>query len=221
MPTRTRLPTDERRQQLLDLGLELFSAKSYEHVEVADIAARAGVSKGLLYHYFGSKGDFYAAVVERAAGILLEAVRTPETLIGLERARAGIEAYLSYVVDRAEAYLALMHGGLGADPRVLAIVDRTRAAIVAQMLEGLGLDEPPPVFRVAGRSWLGAVEAASLDWLRHRDVSRAQLVDLMIASLTVHIGVAIRATPDVDVQSDPAGVAMLVELLTGSASQSP
>ena len=68
---RARFSVDERRAQLLELGLRLFGDRSYDDVSIDDIAREAGVSKGLLYHYFGSKRVFYAACVEHAAASLL------------------------------------------------------------------------------------------------------------------------------------------------------
>ncbi len=208
-----RLPTEERRKQLLDLGLKLFSTRSYEDIEISEIATLAGVSKGLLYHYFGSKKDFYAAVVELAAGQLTDAIEAPQGVPGLARARAGIEAYLSYVDERDQAFLALMHGGLGADPKVLAVTERTREAIADKVMAGIGISEPSPIYRVAARSWLGAVEAASLDWLRHRDLDREQLVELALVSLATHIGVARTSDPQPGTQPDPELVDMVMRLV--------
>src|SRR2546421_9827356 len=65
--TRTRLGIAERRAQLLEVGLELFSTRPYDEVRIDEIAARAGVSRGLLYHYFPTKRDFYLAVTRAAA----------------------------------------------------------------------------------------------------------------------------------------------------------
>jgi AcrR family transcriptional regulator len=64
---RARLQVDERRTQLLELGLRLFTDRSYDELSIDDIARAAGISKGLLYHYFPSKRDYYVEVVRRAA----------------------------------------------------------------------------------------------------------------------------------------------------------
>ena len=206
-----RLPTEERRRQLLELGLQLFSQRSYEDVEIAEIAEIAGVSKGLLYHYFGSKKDFYAAVIAVAAKRLTDAIQPAPELSGLARARAGVEAYLDFVEERAEAFLAVMFGGIGSDPSVLAIVEETRQAIIDQMMAGIGIADPSPFFRVAARAWLGAMEAASLDWLRHRDLTRDQMLQLALVSLGTHITVAMRA--ETELEPDPTMQAFLRSLL--------
>src|SRR4051794_34416347 len=88
-PARTRLEVDERRAQLLELGLGLFSARPYDDVAIEDLAAAAGISKGLLYHYFPTKRDFYAAAIGEAARRLLDATIPREEDPPLERLRAS------------------------------------------------------------------------------------------------------------------------------------
>ena len=67
---RSRLTVDERREQLVRLGVDIFSERPYDEVSIDEIAAAAGISKGLLYHYFPSKRDFYVAVVRHGAAQL-------------------------------------------------------------------------------------------------------------------------------------------------------
>ena len=63
--TRRRLSPEERRTQLLDLGDELFASAPYDEVHIEKVAEQAGVSRGLLYHYFPTKRSFFAALVRR------------------------------------------------------------------------------------------------------------------------------------------------------------
>jgi AcrR family transcriptional regulator len=72
--TPRRLKPQQRREQLLDTGAALFAEKPYEDVFVEEIAARAGVSRATLYHYFPSKRDFYVAIFERASNRFLSRV---------------------------------------------------------------------------------------------------------------------------------------------------
>ena len=191
-----RLPLDERRAQLLALGRKLFSERSYDEVAIDDIAERAGISKGLLYHYFGSKRDFYVATIVDAADQLQRCTEPDLTLAPADRARAGIEAYLSFVIEHAGAYSALLRGGIGHDPQVAEIVDTTRAAIVSRMIANLGLTDARPIFRFVLRGWIGLVEAASLDWLERREVSREIVVRLMLESLYSSLVIATRLDPE-------------------------
>lgn len=199
---RARFSVDERRTQLLELGLRLFGDRAYDDVSIDDIAKEAGVSKGLLYHYFGGKRAFYVACVGHAANALLEALASVEQqdIPDDERARAGLEAYLDFVQARAAPYIALARGGIGNDPEVSRTLEAARSEIVRRLVEGLGLEEPRPMFRLAARSWIGQVEASCLDWLEHADVPRESLVRLLLSGLYVALMTAVQLDPDADVQ---------------------
>src|SRR4051812_38658798 len=96
-PPRSRLDVDERRGQLLELGLAMFSERSYDEVSIDDLARAAGVSKGLLYHYFPTKRDLYVATLELAAQRLLDATITDRTGTPEVQLRRGLSTYLDFV----------------------------------------------------------------------------------------------------------------------------
>jgi AcrR family transcriptional regulator len=191
-PARTRLDVDERRAQLVALGLDLFGARSYDDVSIDELAAEAGISKGLLYHYFPTKRDFYVATVRESARQLLERtdMRSAEG-DPVARLRAAVDAYLDYVVAHAQPYAALLRSGVGTDAEVARVVDETRAALCARLIEGVPLDAPGPALRLALRGWLGFVEATTLDWLDGKTrIARATLRDLLAQMLLRTIEVA-------------------------------
>lgn len=202
-PPRARLQVDERRAQLLALGLRLFSERAYDEVSIDDIAREAGVSKGLLYHYFGGKRAFYVACVANAAQQLLDELEPSNELPEAERTAAGLDAYLRFVEERASAYAALMRSGIGNDPEVAQILESARATIVARMLEGMGLSRPRPVFRLAARSWIGQVEAACLEWLDRGEPPRETVVKLLLGSLYGTLASAKHLDPDAPFELPP------------------
>jgi AcrR family transcriptional regulator len=187
---RVRLETDERRAQLLELGMRLFAERTYDEISMDDLAREAGVSKGLVYHYFKTKRDFYVAGLREIAHDLLEKTTThsPE-LAPLERIRRGLDAYLDHVRAHARAFVALMRGGIGSDPEVSSVIEGVRTAYVDRFLSDLmgtplaGFARGNTMIRTALRGWLGFVEAASLDWLTHDDVDRARMRDMIIELL--------------------------------------
>jgi len=184
VPARARLDVDERRRQLVALGLELFSSRAYDEVSIDELAAAAGISKGLLYHYFPTKRDFYVATVRAAAAQLVERTSTPSTGDPLERLRMGLDEYLDYVMEHEKPYSALLRSGVGADEEVARIVDETRDALCARLVEGVPLEAQGPLVRIALRGWLGFVEAATLDWLdAKRRVKREKLRDMLASVL--------------------------------------
>lgn len=174
---------DRRRAQLLELGLRLFGTRAYDEVSIDDIAREANVSKGLLYHYFGGKRAFYVAVVRDGARRLREAIVLDPSLPPPARALAGIDAYLGFVEERADAYAALVTGGLGADPKIAAILERTREELVDRILADIGLRAPRPAYRLALRAWIGGVETACVDWLRDPALPRSELLQLLATML--------------------------------------
>ena len=198
-PTGGRRSNEARRAQLLELGLKLFSRTSYDDISIDEIARTAGVSNGLLYHYFGNKRGFFMATIQYVATGLLEAIAPDWKQPPSELIRTGLDAYLGYVSGRAHGYAALLHGGLGADPDALAVVNQTREAVVNLMLQGLGLATPRPAFRIALRGWVGAVEAACLQWLEKRDLSHDQLKEILLGSLAGHVEAAAQVDPDAGV----------------------
>lgn len=199
---RTRLALDERRAQLLAAGLQLFQEHSYEDVSIEDIAKAVGVSKGLLYHYFGGKRAFYVAVVQEAADRLVEAARPDRSLPPPMQALAGMNAYLDFVQERAGVFKALMQGGLGTDADVASIVRDTRLTFAHHVLEGVGVSPDRPVFMLAARTYIGAVEAASLAWLEDPQVSRDQLMATLLNTLHGTMAAAIALDPDAGVVVD-------------------
>ena len=200
---RARLGLDERRAQLLMLGRKLFSERAYDEIQIDDIAEAAGISKGLLYHYFGSKRGFYVATVREAAEALLAATVTDAALPPPERAQRSMEAFLDFVEQHGGAYVALLRGGIGTDPEVLAIVDGTRNAFIDRFVTNLGLAAPRPVFRLAARSWVGLVEAASLDWVERRAVDRATMLRFLLETLYQILFIALRMDPEAPITLEP------------------
>ena len=71
---RVRMSGKQRREQLLDVGRALFAERGYEATSVEEIAAKAGVSKPVVYEHFGGKEGLYAVVVDREMQLLLDMV---------------------------------------------------------------------------------------------------------------------------------------------------
>jgi AcrR family transcriptional regulator len=184
MTARARLSIDARRGQLIALGVELFSERRFDEISIDDIALAAGISKGLLYHYFPSKRDFYVAVVRHCAAEMQRVTDPDAGLAPMERLVAGLERYLDYVDTHARGFATVLRAGIGSDPEVAAIVEDVRAAMAARILAALPVPEVTPAIRIAVRGWVGFAEAASLEWLERRDLERAELRNLLVQALT-------------------------------------
>ena len=184
---RTRLNVDERRAQLLELGKTLFSGRTYDELSIDEIARAAGISKGLLYHYFPSKRDFYIETVRAAAEELMALTEPDGDVEPVDRLVVGLDAYLGFVDQNAAAYSTLLRSGIGADAEVSLIVERSRQDFVDRLVTGVGLSTIPAGLRLALRGWIGFVEGASLDWIDHRDLPRETVRDLLVNVLAATI----------------------------------
>src|SRR3954453_15470285 len=104
--TTTPLPPDQRREQLVALGLDLLGRTPPEQVSIEAIARAAGISKGLLYHYFPTKSDFVVAVLRRSREEL-ERRMAPDPSVSMsvgERLDASVDGFLGYVEENAVGF---------------------------------------------------------------------------------------------------------------------
>jgi AcrR family transcriptional regulator len=160
-------------------------------VSIDELARAAGISKGLLYHYFPTKRDFYVATVREAARDLLDRTFLPDTLEPLDRLEGGLDAFLDYVSEHGTAYISLLRSGIGADLEVARIVDETREAFRTRLVEGLPVDTRGAAIRLALRGWVGFVEAATIDWLSAKEeVSRESLRAFFVEALFAVVQIA-------------------------------
>jgi AcrR family transcriptional regulator len=194
---RRRLSVDDRRDELLRVGMELFSTRAYEEIWVEEIAQRAGVSRGLLYHYFPTKRDFYVAVTRAAAAEVGELTVPARSLPLAEQLRVGIDAYLRYAEAHPHGFLTAYRGTLAGDPQVRATVEEGRRRQSARILEMLERDRAPTaLLRLAVYGWTAMAQAVTADWLRRRQPRREAVRDLLANAL---IGI-LRAAADANVK---------------------
>jgi len=185
-----RMHVDERREQLLELGTELFASHSFAELSMARIAREAGISKPLLYHYFPSKRDYFLATLREGIENLAERTEPDPALPPPEALSRSIEAFLEWVDERGSAYGKLLETA-GEVPDVRVLVDEVRDRTSERILAGLGVgSDPPPRVRAAVRGWLWFMDGAILDWLEHRDLTRGELRDLLLGSLAGSLATA-------------------------------
>lgn len=183
-PAYTRLDVDERRRQLLETGAKVFTEHPYDAVSMASVAREAGISKGLLYHYFPSKRDFFVATLEAAASELAALTETDPDEPPVEQLRKSLDAYLAWIEANAESYRRLIESAAGSD-EARSIVTRVRSETVERMLEALNSDKPQ--LRIALHGWLWSIDGATLDWLDNRGIDREELRELLVASFAAAV----------------------------------
>lgn len=190
---RVRMTPDSRREQLLELGVRLLSTRSVDELSIDMVAEEAGISRGLLYHYFGNKHEFQEAVMRRAADDLIAQTAPPQSGEPLERLLASVAAYLDYVEANHEGYLSLVKGAAGGNESMRRIYDDARAAltdrIFAEDAQGTVVPDTPAA-RLMVRAWSAMAEDLVLSWVRDpAGVSREELLGALAASLPALVDV--------------------------------
>jgi AcrR family transcriptional regulator len=183
-----RLENDERRAQLLAMGRAAFASNPYDAVSIDDLAKKAKLSKGLFYYYFPTKRDLYiAGLQETSQELVNNLVANVQTKTApRDRAFAGVSAYLDSVESHGNSFIALMRGGIGSDPEVAGVVEKVRLGILDEFLQGNPISaflRARPLSRIAIRSWIGMVEAASIEWAANKDASKDEVANMLVDQL--------------------------------------
>ena len=185
--TRTRLSPEQRREQLLGLGLRLFSGTTIDEISIDRLSEEAGISRGLIYHYFGSKQGFREAVVQRAADDLIAQTEPPEGDDPIVKLLASLTAYVDYVVANHEGYLSLVKGAAGGNETLREIYEEARSALTDRIFRDDAQGEIVPdtgASRLVVRGWSAMTEELVLSWIADPfDVTREDLLAIIAASL--------------------------------------
>jgi AcrR family transcriptional regulator len=177
------MPRERREQLILDVAGQVFARAGYESAPMDEIADRAGVSKPMLYTYFGSKEGLYLAYIERAGGELLERLvgaRPPDSAPA-SMLRARITEFLTFVEEHRDGWLVLFRELGSTRPfaeRVADLRERIAAAIRIMVQDTAGgcTGYPPPAADAIAHALVGAGESLANWWLDHPEVSREQVV---------------------------------------------
>lgn len=184
----TRLTPDQRREQLVGIGLEMLADRSLDELSTDEVARRAGISRGLLFHYFDSKRDFYRAVVRAECDRFTAATEPDGSLEPVAWMRAFIAGFVAYVTEHRQVYLALVRGAAGSHPAVTDIVGATRETVARRVHDGrrrLGMPDAPQA-ELATRAWMAFAEEAATTWPAEQPGARDELCAFIESSL-VHL----------------------------------
>jgi AcrR family transcriptional regulator len=188
MTSRRRLLPDDRRNELLDAGAQLFAAHPYDDVLMEQVAAQAGVSRALLYRYFSSKRALFAAIYQRAADHLLAATGIDPTVSMAEQISAGLEAHIDYFAANRHTVLAA-NRVLSGDPMIQAIISDELAELRRRMLDAFEFSgHARDVASATLNAWLLFVRALCVEWLENNTFSRAELRDVCLGALSGAFG---------------------------------
>ncbi|MCU4184614.1 TetR/AcrR family transcriptional regulator [Acidiferrimicrobium sp. IK] len=190
----SRLDSDQRRGQILAAAQGLFSGRPYGAVSTTEIAEAAGVTRGLLHHYFGTKRALYLEVVQELVGVpvvpLLDAITAQRSgssaALGWE---ASVDGWMELIEANREAWLlAISAGETGQDRAMHEILDNAREKTASQVLQVLALDDTDmPEVRSLVRAFGGFAEEITREWLERKRISRAQARVLLVGALPLMV----------------------------------
>ncbi|WP_162941983.1 TetR/AcrR family transcriptional regulator [Desertimonas flava] len=186
-PRRLRMDPDARRDQILRVAARLFADRPYSDVSISDIAGAAGVARGLLHHYFGSKRELYLEVVRVAARAPL-GTRSPDTLGTPEAWATVVDSFISAVEHNPDRWLSAVNAGAPeSDDDVAAILDEAREILADQTLVAIGLGHraADSAVRAFVRAWGGFVQELTIEWVGRHRIDRERVRRTMLATLPI------------------------------------
>jgi AcrR family transcriptional regulator len=183
-PTRKRLPRAEREQRMLDAAEKVFASDSFQAASMEEIAKHSGITKAMLYQYFGSKEGLYEATIERGRADLFEklaaAVASAEP--GRPRLVAFLNGYFDYVeANRGSWWLLYGETSSGAVNAMRARNADLIAELLRESLAELDHEADPDLVAILARSLVGSGEEVGRWWASRPDVPKARVVEQYLA----------------------------------------
>ncbi|HVX70601.1 MAG TPA: helix-turn-helix domain-containing protein [Mycobacteriales bacterium] len=187
-PRWSRLEHDERREQILATARVLFTKRPYGAVSTIEIAEAAGVTRGLLHHYFGTKRALYLEVVKDLVDSPVLSVLDAITATPIDQIPSwedSVALWMDVVEANREAWLvAISAGETGSDRAMHDILDEARERTASQVIAVLGLDEKrTPEVRALVCGFGGFAEVVTREWLQRRRLTKEQARVLLVGAL--------------------------------------
>lgn len=182
-----RWTADDRRKQLVRIGLMMLRTQPIHELSIDAVAGQAGISRGLLFHYFPSKRDYYVAVISAAGRRLLRVTKPDESLPPPEQLRQMLLSFVAFITRRREAYISFVRGAAGGDSYVVEVYTDTRTGLTNRVLDLIGSADAATAERMTIHAWLAYVEDLAIEWSglpeEDRPTTDEELVDHAIAAL--------------------------------------
>ena len=169
LETRTRLPRDERKAQLLVAALEIFTAAGYHSAAMDEIADRAGVSKPVLYQHFPSKLELYLAVLDIHIELLVTQIQkaiasSPDNA---SRVKATVDTYYSFIDNGGDSYRLLFENDMNSEPAVRERLNRMTHDCAEAVSTAISQDTgiPKEASMLIGVALMGCAQVTARHWL--------------------------------------------------------
>ena len=189
-PTRRRrMEPDARRQQILACAVRVFGELPYAEVSTTDLARQAGVARGLINHYFGTKKNLYLEVVR----VMVTVPEVAVTQLPEGDLRTRVEASVTWFLDvvsrhRASWLAAVTGGGMGQDAEVARVLTEAEEVAADSVLVAVGLagvTDHRVELRGMIRAYGALATATAREWLERGSLDRGQVHLLLTTTLLV------------------------------------
>ncbi|MEJ2889490.1 TetR/AcrR family transcriptional regulator [Actinomycetospora aeridis] len=177
------VPRADREQEILRVASVAFGTDGFAATGVADVARAAGISKALVYSYFGSKEGLHAACLAEAGGLLAAEIErvARDGSAGVERGVRTLAAMFAVLDDRRHLWRLLRDPSAAVDGPAAEVVARYAARIEALAREGVlellgdaGITDELDVSAMV-RTWLGIVDSFMDWWVAHPDQDAGEM----------------------------------------------
>ncbi|HEX2038199.1 MAG TPA: TetR/AcrR family transcriptional regulator [Acidimicrobiales bacterium] len=162
-----RLPAARRRDQLLEVALEVFAARGFHATSMDDVAEAAGVTKPVLYQHFRSKRALYLELLDEVGSQLRDAITkaSVEASGPRQQVQAGCAAYFRFVADHRNAFRLLFGSGARRDVEFADAVRRVEEGIAETVATFIEADIDDEHRRMLAHGVVGMAEGTSRYWL--------------------------------------------------------
>lgn len=185
-----RLPASARREQILDVSVQVFARNGFHSTSMNDVAEAAGVTKPVLYQHFDSKQDLYLALLDEAGNRLRSAITKAVSGVesGKEQTELGFRAYFHWVAEDHDAFLLLFGLRANRDEESTSAIRRITAATATAIAPLIAAGLEAEHQRVLAHGLVGIAEGVSRHLVESGvdfdpDVLGSQIADLAWAGL--------------------------------------
>ncbi|AYG02651.1 TetR/AcrR family transcriptional regulator [Gryllotalpicola protaetiae] len=192
---RTRMTPEERRKQLIALGVNALADRPLEEITIEFLASEAGVSRGLVFYYFNSKTGLHHELIQTARDSLMRATEPKPELPASQRLHDTLERFVGFARDHRQTFYSLVRGTASGDEDVRTIVEEVRSAQAERlsiMFHELGAEQTPRL-QVALRAWVALAEQALVDGAVNHELTHDELVAFLERSCLAVVELAAHA----------------------------
>jgi AcrR family transcriptional regulator len=187
--SRRRLTPEQRRDELMDVGATVFEEQAYEDVAMEDVARRANASRALMYHYFPTKREFFAAIWKRAHDRLSAEVFTADTMSVRDGVAAALEAHLTFYQAHIPLVIIANRSSIATDPALRVPMAEGMRELCDRILDASGVTgHARDVASAALTGWIAFIREITVEWLLGKRISRTEVVDVCMGVLDAALG---------------------------------